>query len=294
MKNTYKFESFKDITADQISEIRDLEKLCNKNDNTHYQLFLENTLNADRTIDFIYLCRFNGDLVALVLLFFPNIKDIELYGFTHPDHRREGIFSKLISSAEKSLNKYDSCSFLYTCDQDSVDGKAFLNNINGNLEEIEYMMELDNSSYEIYKKTRENYRYKISMEHGELNRLEEISSVAAFIYGEDDPKSSDFVKQTILSDNKDQLIGTVNGKIVGICTVGTEDDFVMISGMGIDSEFRGKGYGRELLDQAVSYALEKYNCSFRLEVSSVNDRAYKLYKSIGFRQNESYGYYRVK
>ena len=293
MNENYTFESFRNITAELTAEIRELGKLCNGNDNTHYQLFLENTLNADRAIDFLYLCRFEGKIVSMVLLFFPDLNDIELYGYTHPDHRRNGLFSSLIDSARKTLKKYDSWFFLFVCDQDSIDGKNFLEKLNTNLEEIEYMMELNRDLFDLYMRDGKSVNGSIRMEHATMDQLEDISIIACSVYGEDNHKSSDFVRQTILSEKREQMIGIENGRIVGICTVGIEDGFVMISGMGIDPAYQGKGLGRELLNQVIGYVKGEYECPLKLEVSSKNDRAYNLYKSVGFKQNESYGYYRL-
>jgi len=53
MKKNYINESYINTTKELIREIRELELLCNNYDNTHYQLFIENTLNADRNMDFI-------------------------------------------------------------------------------------------------------------------------------------------------------------------------------------------------------------------------------------------------
>ncbi len=294
MDKKYTFESFTNTTPELITEIRELEKPCNQHDNTHYQLFFENTLNEDREIDFIYIYRCKGEIVSMMLLFFPGLPDIEVYGYTAPEHRRNGLFLSLFNSVKKTFVKYNSCSYLFTCDQNSGDGKKFLDGMDTTLEEIEYMMELDRDSFNNYLDGVNSNDYSIIMECGTIDQLEEIGKISSVMYGEEKLKSLDFVRQTINSENKEQMIGLVDGNIIGICNVGTEDDFAMISGMAVSVEYQGRGLGRELLNQAVSYAIEKYNCPIKLEVSSVNDKAFNLYKSVGFKQNESYGYYRLK
>ncbi len=294
MDKKYTFDSFKNTTPELVAEIRELEKHCNQHDNTHYQLFLENTLNEDREIDFIYIFRWEGEIVSMMLLFFPDLKEIEVYGYTAPEYRRNGLFSRLFTAVGIVFSKYEFCSYLFTCDQDSGDGKKFLDGMDTNLEEIEYMMELDLDSFNNYLDGVNSNDYSIIMECGSIDQLEEIGKIASVMYGEEKLKSLDFVSQTINSENKEQMIGLVDGNIVGICTVGTEDDFAMISGMAIVREYQGRGLGRELLNQAVFHAIEKYNCPIKLEVSSVNDKAFNLYKSVGFKKNESYGYYRLK
>ncbi len=292
MIKTYNIESYKNTTDELILEIRELESLCNKHDNTHYQLFLENTLNEDRNMDFIFVYRDKGKIISMMLLFFPDIKEVKLYGFTNPDYRRNGLFTSLFNKVRDSFNTCLNSSYLFSCDQDSESGMNFINKMDTELKEIEYMMELDRDHFKEYINSKRKKEYQIKMEYGSMDQLNDISLISCSVYGEDNHKSSDFVSQTIKSDNKEQMIGVKNGKILGVCTFGTEDDFVIISGMGIDPVFQGKGYGRELLDQVLLSAVKKYKCSIKLEVSSINNKALNLYKSVGFIQNESYGYYR--
>ena len=292
MISEYQFESYKEINSDVILEIRTLEALCNKHDCTQYQLFLENTLNADRELEFVYLYRRKGKLVSFLLLFFPDLKDIEVYGFTHPDFRRRGLFSSLIKAANGVLNKYDSYSHLFVCDPECTDGIAFLNKQKAVLEETEYMMEMNWSEYDVYIKNYITPEYSIELKPGTMDQLDQISIIAERMYDDEKEKSVEFVRQTILSENRDQLIGLKDGRIVGICTVGREDNMIMINGLAIGKEFQGRGYGRFYLNQILNSVREKYSSPLKLEVSSVNDRAFSLYQSVGFEQKESYGYYR--
>ena len=294
MINQFKFESINTINSTLEKEIRTLETLCNKSDGTRYQLFLENTYNADRTIDFIYLYRHEGKIVSFLLLFFPTISDVEVYGFTHPDYRRRGLFSSLLEYTNKALKPLGSYSHLFVCDPSSTSGIGFISGINGLCEEIEYMMELNFQAFHTYLGQREKRTETIVMKEATMEDCDQISSIASTMYDGENSASSEFVKQTILSDKRQQLIGTVNGKIIGICTIGKEEESMMINGLAIERIHQGRGLGRDLLDQILEYIEKKYAIPIKLEVSSINDKAYKLYKSVGFEQMESYGYYRIK
>lgn len=292
MNEDYRIETCRELSPSQIIEIRELESLCNYYDLTQYKLFLENTLNADRDVDFMHLYRYKGKLISFVLLFFPDIEEIEVYGFTHPKFRKKGLFNSLLASAGKRFKKNKNSSFLYVCDPRSADGVAYLQKQGRILEETEYMMELNRSVFDAYLKLQANCPYHVELRTGGLDQLQEISNLAANMYGEEKTKSVDFVRQTILSERREQLAGYVEGSIFGICTLGREDDFMMINGLAVEQSQQGQGLGRLLLNLVISYAEKKFDCPLKLEVSSVNDRAYKLYKSVGFEQKESYGYYR--
>jgi ribosomal protein S18 acetylase RimI-like enzyme len=283
-------ESYKELNRTLIDEIRDLETLCNKSDNTQYQLFLENTLNADRNRDFVYLYRHQGRVISFLLLFFPQIEEIEVYGFTHPDYRCSGLFRSLIKTVVPQFEKSKS-TFLFVCDPSSTDGMAFLKNQGRTLRETEYMMELNWSAFDKYIKNKLPELSSLEVQVADLTRLDEICPIASHMYGEEKEKSSEFVRQTILSDNRDQYIALLDKRIIGICTLGSEEDYLMINGLAISRDEQGKGYGRIFMNILLLEVKKLYNKPLKLEVSSVNDRAYKLYKSLGFEQKESYGYF---
>ena len=78
-----------------------------------------------------------------------------------------------------------------------------------------------------------------------------------------------------------------NGKIVGhlILRHPNEDKSIIRLGYVIvDSEIRGKGYGKILLKEAIEYAKENLNPKeINLIVFNCNKTAHECYKSVGFR-----------
>jgi len=287
-----KFESVNSISPDLEKEIRNLELLCNRADGTHYSLFLENSYNADRTIDFIYLCRFNGVLISVIVLFFPEINNVEVYGLTHPRYRRQGCFSSLLESARTHLKTLGDYSFLYVCDPGCKSGMACLQHMGTTLEETEYMMELGKADFDLYLKSLKKMEQSIELREAVMDDLSAISAVASVMYEEERSNSEELIRQTMLSHKREQLVGLFENKLIGICTIGQEENAIMINGLGIDKSFQGRKLGRDLLNQVISYTFKKYRCPIKLEVGSVNDKAFNLYKSVGFKQRESYGYYR--
>ena len=58
---------------------------------------------------------------------------------------------------------------------------------------------------------------------------------------------------------------------------------LLMDGISVHSDYRGKGIGSKLLDEIVRYACEnKYN-RIRLDVIDINPRARKLYETKGFK-----------
>ena len=79
-----------------------------------------------------------------------------------------------------------------------------------------------------------------------------------------------------------------NEKIVGhlILRYPTEDKtLVRIGFIIINSDIRGKGYGKAIINEAVKYAREKPGAKkFCLGVFSPNESAIYCYKSVGFKE----------
>lgn len=85
-----------------------------------------------------------------------------------------------------------------------------------------------------------------------------------------------------LFDNE-VLIGTVAVRIIDI-----EDKVIELKRMFVLPEYQGKGYGRLLLDYAVSYAREQHYNKICLDTLKQFSAAQHLYRSCGFQETEKY------
>ena len=63
--------------------------------------------------------------------------------------------------------------------------------------------------------------------------------------------------------------------------------------MEILPDYRGKGYGRELLILAINKLKEFKVKAINLQVETENKNALNLYKSCGFKENYIMDYYRL-
>lgn len=97
----------------------------------------------------------------------------------------------------------------------------------------------------------------------------------------------------IIIPEKYLLLLRQNEKVIG-CGMGViEDDFVGIYEIVIDTEFRGKGFGRQLMLNMLKYAYERGARRAYLQVVAANIPAVWLYESLGFKEVYRY-WYRVK
>lgn len=78
---------------------------------------------------------------------------------------------------------------------------------------------------------------------------------------------------------------TPEGKVGGFITYHQVEGFSgKIQFLGVASEFRKKGYGRELMSYALDALRKKGMCFVDIAVRASNTPAYNLYKSLGFKE----------
>jgi len=104
----------------------------------------------------------------------------------------------------------------------------------------------------------------------------------------------DFTKVITIPNLKDSesivfsITSTINNNAIGYVSIKGIDKEEGCAEVGIaimDKEYRGKGYGREALKQAVEYAFNELGLtSLSLTVLPSNQRAIQAYERVGFRK----------
>lgn len=81
---------------------------------------------------------------------------------------------------------------------------------------------------------------------------------------------------------------TVDDELVGFFCLSMEDGEIEI-GLGLKPDCCGKGIGREFVNSIIDYINEHYVYNvLSMSVASFNQRAIKVYKSCGFREQMTY------
>ena len=96
-----------------------------------------------------------------------------------------------------------------------------------------------------------------------------------------------FIRHNI-KNNYAQYVALVEDKIVGWADIIPHEKELMkhvgLLGIGVVSEYRGKGIGKELLIRTIIHARETGLQRLELEVFANNVAAIELYKQLGFEQ----------
>ena len=100
-------------------------------------------------------------------------------------------------------------------------------------------------------------------------------------------------KENVKDSRVFEFVACLDEKVVGYFNLMEEIDVVLnikiyhVGYVSVDPQYQGKGFGRQMMEYAISYAKE--NDVSRMELTSGNQRevAHKLYQSLGFVKRDT-------
>ncbi|OOM74135.1 putative N-acetyltransferase YycN [Clostridium puniceum] len=277
------------ITKKDYKEINFLQQICTNNDKVNLKLELDYKLNIFKNSEiglnninefFYYI---DETLVSYLGIssFGGNI--CEVNGMTHPNWRRKGIFKKLFEILVDEFNKRNINEILLLADGKSNSGGEFINNIGGKYDFSEYRMK------RVSKVISERID-SIRLRKAENSDVKEIAKQNS-IYFNDPEEASDASEIEILLNESAHVV-ELNGNIIGKINIEYGEDSAFICGFGILPDFRGRGYGKAALKEAL-YLINKKNIyTIELDVECKNSTALNLYKACGFEEKSIMNYYK--
>lgn len=284
LKDRIDKKDYKDINA--------LEKLCLEEDKIALKLELDYKLKKgedkhkldainefmyyeeDKLIGYIGICDFGGEA-------------LEVNGMVHPKYRRMGVFKKLFSLVKDEWEKRKTQKMLLLSDNNSTSGMEFINSTGAIYGNSEYEMFLKSNTKENTSTPRLILRKATNADAKEIAWQNSIYFNIEFKE-----------EVTIILEEEEKLgttiyIAEVKGKIIGKVHLGINGQVGGIYGLGILPEYRGKGYGRDLLISAIEKLKEQNLKDIMLQVVVTNKRALNLYKSCGFQETSTMNYYEL-
>ena len=282
------------ICEKDYNEINQLQKLCNLQDKTNLKLELDYRLNVRRNSE-IGLKNVNEFLyyVDEVLVAYLGISSFggnvgEINGMTHIDFRRKGLFKKLFHLAMEECQKRNFNKVLLLTDGKSNSGIEFIKAAGGNYDFSEYRMK------QTKKASTENIK-SIILRKAEKLDGKEIGRQNVIFFNdveENDVEEREFFPEQEEALNNITYMVELKEEIIGKIRVGYEDTSAFICGFGLLPDFRGKGYGKAALKEALRLINEKNIHDIELDVECKNNTALNLYKSCGFEEKSVMNYYR--
>ncbi|MFA6681263.1 MAG: GNAT family N-acetyltransferase [Sphaerochaeta sp.] len=274
------------LTKQQKAAVRNLQKICFAFEQLENGPLLSNFLNIDKTLPCFFLAYEGEDLVGFLEAFFPTTEEIEINAFVHPDHRRKGIFSALVSEARKVYAPHPFLQMLFQVETSSESGKTYMENRFPHIDRSEYRLKLSKTRWQEKKKPAPKTGTLVEAT-GEYLQL--FIRTATSLLRED----AAFIERMMNSPKRKGYLYIYNDKPIGVMQKCEEEESLgMLYGVAIDEAYRGQGHGKAMLQLALDTLFD--SCDFlALEVDSQNPRAFGLYRDLGFEIEFQVNYHRL-
>ncbi|WP_166000672.1 GNAT family N-acetyltransferase [Bacillus sp. Cs-700] len=204
---------------------------------------------------------------------------LEVNGMVHPNYRRMGVFKRLFSFVQDEWNKRESKQMLLLSDHNSRSGIEFIKSTGAHYENSEHEMHLVGDARQDTARTNLLFRKALQQDAKEIARQNAIyfhtNSVEASL------------------DGMEIFLAEWNQMIIGKVHIELQNGVGGIYGLGVLPEYRGKGFGRELLMKAVKELRETQAQQILLQVAVKNKNALNLYQSCGFKETSTMDYFKL-
>jgi ribosomal protein S18 acetylase RimI-like enzyme len=276
------------LDASELGAVQELAQICNEHERLGLKLnwnILRNRTSAQPG-DFLYYA--DGKLVGFLALFSFSSHEGEVSGMVHPAYRRRGIFRKLFEAARQECRSRDLTTLLLIVEPTSPGGLAFAKRLGSSYDHSEYKMVLEEPR--LPRIVNQHLQF-LPARSEDLPVLAQITAQAFKMPGD---TVDWYTEQTLAQANRRFFVGVVDDVVVGKIDIALSEDMSLIFGFAVLPEHQGQGYGRQILARAVQEILSTGQRNIELEVSIDNEHALSLYRSCGFKETGSYGYYRLQ
>jgi GNAT superfamily N-acetyltransferase len=280
------------INEEDFKKLRALEELCNRQDKTSLKLELDFKKSLHKKNTFIkdineFIYRIDDTIIGYLGINCFGGGRAELNGMVHPDYRRKGVFKRLLKLVSSELTRRDHEVALLLSDHSSIEGIEFIKNTGAKYSFSEYKMYLN-------ERIDKSKGIGISLRKACNSEFLEIASMDAVFFGVENEPTAVPLPEVEELDNEITYIAEKDSKVIGKIRLDFNGNTVGIYGFGVIPEFRGKGYGREILNLILDKAeVMNPECVY-LEVASENKNALNLYKSCGFEEKSVMDYYELE
>ncbi|WP_273851914.1 GNAT family N-acetyltransferase [Guptibacillus spartinae] len=203
---------------------------------------------------------------------------LEVNGMVHPDYRRRGVFKQLFSLVQDEWNKRESKQMLLLSDHKSRSGIEFIKSTGAHYENAEYEMHLRGEAKEA-PTNKLHFRKALNQDAKEIARQNEI-----YFHMNSEEESM---------QGMDVFLAEWNQSVIGKVHIELQNGIGGIYGLGVLPEYRGQGFGREILMKAVKELRERQAQQVLLQVAVKNKNALNLYQSCGFKETSTMDYFKL-
>lgn len=274
------------LTETQLEQVKELEQVCRSFDNTKGSISLAQELNFYKEMNCFYMTYDGEKLVGVLSVFAPIKDEAEISALILPNHRRKGLFTKLLSEALAELKRFEIEELYFVHDTGSVAGKAMIEKWGIEPDHSEYLLVYDKDF------DRDNYKLSITIKQTEQEDLDDMTQLSLGVFGGNEEEWTTLHQKSLDSPNILCYLPYCKGNQIGIGSVNITEQGLFIFGFGILPTYRRKGFGRAFLSSIVNELQSKFDDDILLEVDSENHGAFILYTTSGFKREVQFDYYK--
>jgi len=274
------------LDAPKLNAIKELAEICEKKEPLHLKLnwsTLEHRNDGEMNDIFCY----DGKTLAGYLGLYEICKDlgeIELTGMVRPEYRRMGIFNGMFAMALEECRRRKAEKALLVTNVNSASGAEFAKSAGMSFEHTEYGMKCEKCDWNMRDSMKLTFRKAVNRD------LKELAYIDMMGFELTRKQAEGFYERPFFND---YYIAEADGRPVGKVCVSHELGEGYVFGLVVAPNFRGRGFGREILDYALDMIFSDGFSRATLEVDSTNKIAQSLYRSCGFSTVEQYDYYEI-
>ncbi len=272
------------LTETEIAEIAHLLALCNQHGSLYMRIPLkELSQRSGKEInDFLYYEQ--EQLVGYVYADSWGNEEKEITGMVAPAFRRRAIFRQLFEATREEFKARKVEALMLVCERTSHAGQAFASAVKAQHDFSEHEMVLGNFV------ERQHTDPQFLMHPATLQEKEAIITIL-----EGDNRDSGNTRQRVeeaYADPTQRLyLAMLAEKPLGTVRLCYQDETVGIYGFVVLPEYRGRGYGRQMLASSIHTIYDEGPHTIMLEVDTTNLHALGLYASCGFHITTTYDYF---
>jgi ribosomal protein S18 acetylase RimI-like enzyme len=258
---------------------------CNAADGIDIPLFFD-AVDGRSGVETGFAYSLEGELVGFAYL--PDDPEPEACLMVHPDHRRRGIGRNLLAALRAEARRRGLTQFLLVNDAASHTGTAFSRAAGVRYSASEYRLLLDRA-----KIVRPERNPELQLRAAGPDEIETLARIQAAAFGDEIEQARDWVARGFAEGNRRYYLGVLGDKPIGLLRTGAWEDGADITAFGVLPKHQGRGYGRQMLLDAIDILFREGWESVTIEVATDNDHALGLYRSCGFDVIARYDYYDV-
>lgn len=275
------------LSGEEVDEIAQLLATCNQQDTLNIPLSLESLRQrrGQEVDDFLYYEQ--GTLAGYLGMDSWGTVEKEMTGMVAPAWRRRGIFRQLFAAAQQECQARGVENMILTCEKHSQAAHAFARAVGAHHDFSEHKMVLGHFS------ERQKHDPHCVMRAATVEDSEALISILATDMG-DEHDARQFVEYVFVLGEQPQYLATLAGQPLGTLRLDYRDGGAGIYGFVIRPEYRGRGYGRQMLEQIIRQLYAEGIETITLEVETEKATAIGLYRSCGFQIATTYDYFTRK